>query len=45
MQAASYKTLKTAEDENAKEVAKDGIKGSLTPAYRAAKDAYETLKG
>tara|TARA_R110001632_G_scaffold131141_1_gene245288 strand:+ start:454 stop:822 length:369 start_codon:yes stop_codon:yes gene_type:complete len=42
MQAA-LQDFKTAEGD-AKEVAKDTLK-SLTPAYRAAKDAYETLKG
>ena len=42
MQAA-LQDFKTSEGD-AKEMAKDTLK-SLTPAYRAAKDAYETLKG
>jgi hypothetical protein len=42
MQSA-LQDFKTSEGD-AKEMAKDTLK-SLTPAYRAAKDAYEKLKG
>ena len=40
---SNLKDFKTSEGD-AKEMAKDTLK-SLTPAYRAAKDAYEKLKG
>jgi len=41
---SNLKDFKEAGDENAKEMAKTALK-DLTPAYRAAKDAYEKLKG
>jgi hypothetical protein len=40
----NLKNFKEAEDEDAKDMAKLALK-DLTPAYRAAKDAYEKLKG
>ena len=40
----NLKNFKEAGDENAKDMAKMALK-DLTPAYRAAKDAYEKLKG
>ena len=41
---SNLKDFKEAGDENAKEMAKTALK-DLTPSYRAAKDAYEKLKG
>ena len=40
----NLKNFKEAGDEDAKDMAKMALK-DLTPAYRAAKDAYEKLKG
>jgi hypothetical protein len=40
----NLKNFKEAGDEGAKDMAKMALK-DLTPAYRAAKDAYEKLKG
>ena len=41
---SNLKDFKEAGDENAKDMAKMALK-DLTPAYRAAKEAYEKLKG
>ena len=41
---SNLKDFKEAEDEDDKEMAKNALK-DLTPEWRAAKDAYEKLKG